>query len=590
MGIDKYLNMKKIFLLKFLILTYTGTNLFGQGNSISITNIRADHINLAGFTLKSDKEIHIKAIGAGGDKKIMKSSNFFVDPENMFAYSWIIDARTRKLKWRMTINNTDDDWWDKFNRIFDDKVFLEKGEYELYYTAIEPVYLSFGGGFLSLEKILNKTFGGDTWWEDQAGKWNVTVSGVDEIFEKSAVLKYQQAVNNSAIVTLDKIGETELQKTGFSLNKKARFKVYAIGEGDKSDMYDYAYILDADSRTRIWEMKYNNTEHAGGALKNRYIEEEITLRPGDYMVYYKSDVGHSFDYWNANPPYDPNFWGVTLTGTGPDFDKSIITEYQETEGSLIVALDRMGDYEDVSEGFKLLKPAKIRIYALGEGRNGNMFDYGWIEDARNGRKIWEMNFYDTEHAGGGDKNRMIDRIIHFDPGSYIVHYITDDSHSYRDWNTTEPYDPQAWGIRLYSVGKKESAPIVAPYEPEKDKNAIVQLIRVGNDEHVKKQFILRKSTDVKILAIGEGEWEEMYDYAWIEDFQTGRTVWKMKYRDTRRAGGDSKNRLFDGSVHLKAGTYIAHFRTDDSHAYGDWNASPPRNKANWGLTIYSYEK
>ena len=80
----------------------------------------------------------------------------------------------------------------------------------------------------------------------------------------------------------------------------------------------------------------------------------------------------------------------------------------------------------------------------------------------------------------------------------------------------------------------------------------------------------------------------MYDYGWIEDFNTGETVWEMKYDDTRRAGGDSKNRLFDGVIRLKAGDYIAHYRTDDSHAYKTWNSSPPRDRKNWGLTIYLY--
>jgi hypothetical protein len=62
----------------------------------------------------------------------------------------------------------------------------------------------------------------------------------------------------------------------------------------------------------------------------------------------------------------------------------------------------------------------------------------------------------------------------------------------------------------------------------------------------------------------------------------------MKYKDTRKAGGAEKNRVFDNTLRLDAGSYIAHFITDDSHAYGDWNTDPPRDKSNWGITIYRY--
>jgi hypothetical protein len=39
---------------------------------------------------------------------------------------------------------------------------------------------------------------------------------------------------------------------------------------------------------------------------------------------------------------------------------------------------------------------------------------------------------------------------------------------------------------------------------------------------------------------------------------------------------------------LKAGKYIVHYQTDDSHAFGDWNADPPLDQTNWGITIYVF--
>jgi hypothetical protein len=386
------------------------------------------------------------------------------------------------------------------------------------------------------------------------------------------------------------MGDSENRRAGFRLKEDAILKVYAIGEGFDDEMFDYAFIIDADTRERYWEMLFEDTEYAGGAIKNRLITENIGLEAGDYIAYYRSDPNHSYDEWNANPPYDPDFWGLTISGAGPDFDKSIVETYEEKEGSVVVRLDKLGDDEDVSEGFTLLKPMKLRIYAIGEGREDEMFDYGWIKDTRTGRIIWEMDYRDTEEAGGASKNRLFDGVVSFEPGTYMAYFITDGSHSYTDWNASEPSDPQGWGMKIFTLGIEGEENFIKKYDPKRDKNIIVQLIRVNNDERLRKQFVLKQPTTLRIYAIGEGDWDEMYDYGWIENYNTGKIVWEMKYRDTRKAGGAEKNRVFDGTIHLKAGTYMAHFVADPTHAYGDWNTDPPQDKANWGITIYKLDQ
>jgi hypothetical protein len=557
-----------------------------QDQQIVIDDLTEETFEIAGFTLNSSKTINIHAIGAGGEKEIKRTRNYHVDPFNMFAYAWILDAQTREMVWRMTVNNTEGDWWNKNKREFSGAVDLPKGEYEVYFSTFKPNYIQHGA--LTPDKILDRIFGGDDWWEHSIADWRIELKGVDETFSRNAVIKYQQAVKKSAIINMTHMGDDVNEKAGFSLSKPAMLKIYAIGEGIKSDMYDYAYIIDANSRRRVWEMRGQETEHAGGALKNRMVKDEIYLDAGDYVAYYRSDDNHSHAEWNASPPYDPEFWGLTISPAEENFDRSIISTYKERDLSPVVRIDRLGDYEEVSEGFSILRPMKLRVYALGEGRDGEMFDYGWIEDARTGRKVWYMDYEDTDHAGGDRKNRRFDGLIKFDAGSYIVHFITDDSHSYRDWNAKKPDDPKSWGIKIYTVGRTDDVEFIRKYNPERDKNIIVQLTRVRDDEHVRKQFTLDRQTDVRIYAIGEGERDEMYDYAWIEDFDTGRIVWEMEYEDTRRAGGHPKNRLFDATIRLNRGTYIAHYRADDSHAYGDWNSSPPRDQSNWGITIYTF--
>src|SRR4029077_1011548 len=104
----------------------------------------------------------------------------------------------------------------------------------------------------------------------------------------------------------------------------------------------------------------------------------------------------------------------------------------------ILALTKIGDGESRSRGFTLARAMDVRVYALGEGRPGRMVDYGWITDAATRQTVWDMRTADTESAGGDAKTRLFDRVIHLEKGDYVVHYVSDDSHAYGEWNAAAP--------------------------------------------------------------------------------------------------------------------------------------------------------
>src|SRR4030067_861155 len=54
------------------------------------------------------------------------------DESRMFASGWIINADTRELVWEMTLDKTTGR---SSHRSFDDEVSLDKGSYEVYYSA-----------------------------------------------------------------------------------------------------------------------------------------------------------------------------------------------------------------------------------------------------------------------------------------------------------------------------------------------------------------------------------------------------------------------------------------------------------------------
>ena len=114
---------------------------------------------------------------------------------------------------------------------------------------------------------------------------------------------------------------------------------------------------------------------------------------------------------------------------------------------VIAQIVQVLDKEDKSVAFSLPGSQELRIYAIGEGQAGEMFDYGWIEDDK-GSRVWEMQVPKTTHAGGANKNRKVDVVITLPAGNYKLRYKSDDSHAFDHWNSLPP-DINFWGIAVY---------------------------------------------------------------------------------------------------------------------------------------------
>ena len=117
-----------------------------------------------------------------------------------------------------------------------------------------------------------------------------------------------------------------------------------------------------------------------------------------------------------------------------------------------------------------------------------------------------------------------------------------------------------------------------------DPGVLARIARVRSDSHRRREFTLDRDARVSVYALGEGADGRMHDYAWLEDSE-GNVVWEMTYPMTGGAGGASKNRLYQGTLELAPDDYVLHYKSDDSHAYRDWNASPPHDPDGWGAQI-----
>ncbi|MEW6509767.1 MAG: hypothetical protein AB1428_02280 [Bacteroidota bacterium] len=404
------------------------------------TGLGDDETIRQGFSLADEATIHIYAIGEGQREGELAD------------YGWIVSQADRKRVWEMQLRNCSRAGGAKKNILTSADVTLPRGDYVLYC-------------------ITDDSHSADDWNENPPYdplNWGVTLSVSNEK-EQKAFKTVPYTEDRNVIVSLVHPKDDDYLSAGFTLKEDAKVRVYAIGERGSSRrmMADFGTILNAKTRKKVWTMDFDRTSHAGGAGKNRYIDEVISLPRGSYIVTYQTDDSHSYDDWNSTPPYDKEHYGITAMGAGERWNPGIVAKYvEERDKNIIAQIVRVGDGADLTERFTLDKTTRVRIYAIGEGQGREMYDYGWFEDAKTGTVIWEMTYGMTFHAGGGRKNRMVNTTILLERGEYRLRYKSDDSHSFGDWNVDPPEDQQYWGITLYrDDGSLPPVPPHAPHPP-----------------------------------------------------------------------------------------------------------------------------
>jgi hypothetical protein len=568
-------------LLLFGLLTMAA---FAQSDfdTIELADIEEDQLYIAGFSLTYAREIYVEAAGAGFNEDVdFDDRNINADPSGLYAYAWIINAETRKLEWRMTRNTSEHEGGDLYS--YRGKIELPAGNYELYFYGRHRQQFT-SKNFWNFGNMLKDYLTDQNNKEHKNRTWFVRLDGFDSSESEASVRKDTEALLSGASIRIAGDREYLFRKEAIEVQKAVTLDIYGIGEIDpRNEAFDYGWIKAIDSHKKIWEMKPGNGSHAGGALKNRVYRQVVELDPGVYEFAFVTDGSHQIGDWNSNPPFDPLFYGLTVFV--PVDQRQFIQPYLANATQVLAEITRLGDDARRQGRFTLEQAARIRIEAIGEGDDGDMYDYGWLTDDR-GRTIWEMNFFMTEWAGGAKKNRAASDILVLPKGDYTLHYRTDDSHSWEGWNAKPPSQSENYGIIASLIENVSEDEITSNDTPASDPDLLVEMTRVGNDAFLSETFSLSSERMVRIVAMGEGTRGQMYDYAWIESASARERVWEMRYAETIPAGGSRKNRLADTDLRLPAGEYRVYYQSDDSHAYGDWNARAPDNRQAWGIKIF----
>jgi hypothetical protein len=547
----------------------------------------------AAFVLASPQALQVEATGAEPRRDRHQADWLREDDERDTwpAAAWILDVRTRAVVWDLRTSQTER--IRQGLRKFSGVVRLPAGVYEAHVASYVATSESYSGSFDDLISLRRDRrngrvrYGGPYVDDGSFREIGMVVRGVGRTAGDRDVDTASRAFTGSAVLSLLDSGPAISARKAFELARATDLEVYAMGELRKDGAFDYGWIQNADTRRRVWEMEFRRTKEAGGAHKNRVVRDTIRLPAGRYVAYFVSDDSHDPDEWNAVPPFDPAFWGMTLRVADPAARAGVrAIAWEPVPAQTIVSLTGIGDDQLRSAGFTLPRSLDVRVYALGEGSDpdGAMDDYAWIVDLSTRRRVWAMRYDDTEAAGGAEKNRLYDGTLRLEAGSYMVYYRSDGSHSFGKWNAAPPAEAAFWGVSVFPASGRLDSSDVAAFR-RTSPTALVEIVRVKNDRHKRETFTLDQPATLQVYAIGEASGNQLADYGWIEDAATGETVWEMTYRSTTHAGGASKNRLFDGTVRLPAGRYVLHYDTDDSHAYDDWNAEPPDDPEGWGIVL-----
>jgi len=238
----------------------------------------------AGFVLDRPTELDLYATGEARENAEFDSG-------------WIINADTRQTVWKLSWRDSAPAGGATKNRMARVRKTLPPGRYAAFYATDDS---------------------------HDASEWNAAPPRdphawglfirIADSAARAAVktFAYEHVPTGATIAALTRIGDDESRTKHFTLDRATDVRVYALGEGSGNRLVDYGWISNAATGQKVWEMRYQETEAAGGATKNRLADRTVRLEKGDYVLHYTSDDSHAYDRWNAAAPRDGARWGITV--------------------------------------------------------------------------------------------------------------------------------------------------------------------------------------------------------------------------------------------------------------------------------------
>ena len=590
--------LSRLLLVGFLIVAVVAVIRLSSGEGsglVDFERIDAESVRHQSFQLSAPGRFAVHAVGSFEERTTPASDT------TLAAYGWIVRRGDGAVVWQMRSARPDRGTLVNVR----DTVTLAPGTYDAYFASHgDPLVREPGPRDESLgERIRSFLSRGGMAWVGDAGRWRFGVQPLDEGARAATEADVRDPAEAARavpdpLVVWQALGVRNHQRREeiIDVETPARVALRAVTEITDGVVADAAYLVRLGDRDTVWQARGEGSAWAGGSLKNRVVQDTITLQPGLYRVAFEADRSHAYYSWTANPPLRPWTWGLRMrradtTGVIEVLDTS------ELDRPLLTSFECAGSRADLRAEFDLAETTDIILIAVGEAVGGSEYDYAELErrDGGGWDEIWEMDDAELTPAGGHEDNKRAVAALTLAPGTYRVRYRTDGNHDCGDgFNRAGPTEP-LWGVRVFlaDAGADPSAipvrdvspsgPPAPPPSPVADRGDLAaEVDGVGDDEDRRVTFSVAADQRVFVLAHTELTPNRPADYATIER-PDGSVVWETTWENTVPGGGEYYFRRFDGEVALPPGDYVLHYRTDGSRHGEDFG---PAGRALWGARVY----
>ena len=596
----------RTFLSRFFLVGLLGVAVFAlirladgsSGGTVALDRIDADELVHEAFALDRPGTFAIDAAGS------FEEAGSAASDTTLAATGWIVRRGDGRVMWQMDPARPERGTLASVQ----DTLTLPAGVYDVYFASYgDPLVREPGPRDDSFrERVRAFLSQGGRAWVGDAGRWHFLLDAVDEGARAARTSglgdpEDEDPPSDSTFVWQALgVRNHAHPETLLEVTAPAEVRIRAVTEITDGVVADVPSIVRLGTTDTVWTAT-GPGQWAGGSLKNRLIEETVTLAPGLYRAAFAADRSHAFSGWTANPPLVPSSWGMTVRRAAPGAAVARLDPFT-LDRPQIVAFECVGPNEDREATFTLPTTMDVLLLAVGEIESGSRYDYAELDrmdEDGDWDEIWEMRD-DLEPAGGASKNKRAVAVLALEPGQYRLTYETDGSHDCGGgYNSGGPTNP-LWGAVLYALDPTvDVASLGVSLTQDKPsfetassdltlppaERLLARIDSVGTSEDRRVRFTLDAPTEVLVVAQGEMSDESPYDYATIERVD-GKEVWSMGWANTVPGGEALFHRRFEGPVALDAGTYVLRYRSDGSRDFGDFG---PSSYTLWGVHVYGSE-